>query len=201
MCALLLGATPTSILPFNEKRTTQAAAQFLRMADGRLPYLVLLKFLYLLDRAALLRWGSPITGDTYYSMRWGPLLEKTHDLITEDQPDDEARASFWKNHIEQRGFDVALVSDPGDDELSKADDELISEVFEKAFAKFKELKYDRFRFCEHLHAVLPEYKTAEKGQRFPLDYHDILVAGKKEPEEIKEVEELLATLGQMQRTR
>lgn len=201
MCALILTAPPASILPFNEKRTTQAAAQFLRKTDGHLPLLMLMKLLYLLDRAALLRWGSPITGDTYYSMRWGPFLENTHDLMTEDLPEDEAKASFWKNHITKNGFDVALAKDPGNDELSKADEELISEVFEKAFAKYKELNFDRFRFCDYLHEVLPEYRTAEKGQRFPLEYKDILSAGKKQPEEIKEVEELLATLGQMQRAR
>jgi Antitoxin SocA-like, Panacea domain len=200
MCALLLRATPSSVLPFNERRATQAAAQFLRKAGGQLSYMVLIKFLYLVDREALLTWGSPITGDTYFSMRWGPNLSHTHDLITDDLPEDEARASFWKNHIERREYDVQLKRDPGNDELSKADEELIDRVFAEHFAKYKELK-NRFDYCEYLHTVLPEYKTAEQGQSFPLDYHDILVAGNKKPEEIKEVEELLATLGQMQRTR
>lgn len=200
MCALMIGVSAPPVLLFNERRATQAAAQFLQKSGGQLSYMVLIKFLYLLDRVALLKWGSPITGDTYYSMRWGPLLSHTHNLIIEDLPDDESKASFWKGHIQQRGYEVALVRDPGNDELSKADEELISETFEKFFAKYKELKYNRFAFCEYLHTILPEYKTAEQGQRFPLDYHDILVAGKKEPEEIKEVEELLATLGKMQQT-
>jgi Antitoxin SocA-like, Panacea domain len=195
----MLRVGPSSVLSFDERRATQAAAQFLQKSGGQLSYMVLIKFLYLLDRTALLKWGSPITGDSYLSMRWGPLLSHTHDLITDDLPEDEAQASFWKKHIEQRGYDVALVLDPGKDELSKADEELISMVFDVYFAKYKELNYDRFRFCDYLHTILPEYRTAERGQSFPLDYHDILVAGKKQPEEIKEVEELLATLGQIQR--
>jgi hypothetical protein len=197
----MIGASASSVLPFNERRTTQAAAQFLRKSDNRLSYMVLIKFLYLLDRTALLKWGSPITGDSYLSMRWGPLLSHTHDLITEDLPEDESNASFWKTHIQQRGYDVELIRDPGNDELSKADEELITKIFDSSFAKYKELNYNRFEFCEYLHTVLPEYKTAGKGERFPLDYHDILVAGEKKPEEIKEVEELLATLGQMHRIR
>ena len=163
--------------------------------------MVLIKFLYLLDRTALLKWGSPITGDEYFSMRWGPLLGHTHDLITEDLPEEEAQASFWKNHIAQEGYDVVLTHDPGDDELSKADEELISEVFDTFYSKYKELNYNRFKFCDYLHTILPEYKTAEQGQCFPLHYHDILVAGNKQPEEIKEVEALLTSLGRMQRSR
>jgi hypothetical protein len=83
--------------------------------------------------------------------------------------------------------------------LSKADEELISKVFDRYFTKYKELNCDRFKFCEYLHTILPEYRTAEQGQSFPLDYHDILVAGNKQPEDIKEVEALLTSLGRMQR--
>lgn len=163
--------------------------------------MVLIKFLYLLDRDALLRWGSPVTGDDYFSMRWGPLLAHTHDLITEELPEEEAEASFWKNHIEQQRYDVVLKKDPGNDELSPADDASISEVFDTFFAKYQELNCDPFKFCDYLHTILPEYKATEQGQRFPLDYHDILVAGKKQPDEIKEVKALLASIGRMQRLR
>jgi hypothetical protein len=196
---LLIVSAPTSTLRFDEKRATQAAAEFLKRASGRLNYMVLIKFLYLADREALIRWGSPITGDTYRSMRWGPFLSSTHDLITEDLPEDEARSSFWKNHIEQHGYEVVLKEDPGNDELSEADETIISKIFDQFFAKYKELDNNPFKFCEYLHTILPEYKTAEQGQVFPLDYHDILVAGNKQPEEIKKVESLLDSLGRMQR--
>jgi len=198
---LKISINPPNVLSYDEKRATQAAAEFLKRAGGQLSYMVLIKFLYLADRAALLRWGSPITGDSYKSMRWGPLLSTTHDLITDEFPEDETRASFWQNHIERRGYDVALRRDPGNDYLSEADEKIISEVFEQFFTKYKELNYDRFKFCEYLHTILREYKKAEQGQTFPLDYHDILVAGDKKPEEIAEVETLLASVGQMQRLR
>jgi hypothetical protein len=198
---VIIGTAPNSVLQYDEKRATQAAAEFLKKAGGSISYMVLIKFLYLLDRTALLKWGTPITGDSYRSLRWGPLLSHTHDLITEDLPDDEAQASLWKTHIQTQGYDVELKADPGNDELSKADQGLIVEVFDRYFAKYKELSYNRFEFCEYLHTILPEYKTAEKGQSFPLDYHDILVAGNKQPEEIKEVEALLTGLGRMRRSR
>ncbi len=189
------------MLQFDEKRSTQAAAQFLKKAGGTLNYMVLLKFLYLADREALLRWGTPITGDSYLSMRWGPLLSRTHDLITEELPQEETAASFWKTHINKKNYEVGLEKDPGNDALSEADERLISEVFDKFFSKYKELNSNPFAFCDYLHTVLPEYKSAERGQSFSLDHHDILVAGNKNPEQILEVEALLTSIGKMQQVR
>ena len=37
-------------------------------------YIKLIKLLYLADRAALIETGSPITGDRYVSMKFGPVL-------------------------------------------------------------------------------------------------------------------------------
>src|SRR5579863_9579760 len=181
------------MVQFNEKRSTQAAAEFLKKADGRLNYMVLIKLLYLADREALLKWGTPITGDEYLSMRWGPLLSRTHDLISEELPEDEAAVSAWKKHIQRDGYDVVLQYDPGNDELSEADETLISKIFDEFFVKYRELGSNPFAFCNYLHTILPEYRTAESGQGFSLDHHDILVAGKKSPEEIKKVESLLTS--------
>src|SRR5208282_1628926 len=109
------------MLPYNEKRATQAAAILLSMRESRsLNYMLLIKLLYLVDRESLLRWGSPLTGDDYYSMEFGPVLSKTHDLMTEMRPPEED--SFWARHVQRSGYDVKLMDDPGDEELSDADD-------------------------------------------------------------------------------
>ncbi|MCX6915882.1 MAG: Panacea domain-containing protein, partial [Verrucomicrobia bacterium] len=57
----------------------------------------LIKLLYLADRTALLRWGRPITTDTYVSMDRGPVLSRVLDLATdEDLP---GQTSIWAKHI------------------------------------------------------------------------------------------------------
>jgi hypothetical protein len=188
-------------MQYNEKRSTQIAAQLIREAGGELNYMLLLKLLYLIDREALLQWGTPLTGDAYISARYGPLLRLTHDLITEQIPEAELKSSFWKNHVETDGYQVRLKADTGDDELSQADEHLISDIFGKYFAKYKELGGDVFAFCDYLHTILPEYKSARHGESFALDYHDILVAGQKRPEEINETESLLNSIGKMQALR
>jgi hypothetical protein len=182
------------MLLFNEKRATQAAAVLLSMRENRsLNYMVLIKLLYLADRESLLRWGSPLTGDQYYSMESGPVLSKTHDLVTEMPPPGEA--TFWGRYIQRSEYDVKLLGDPGNEELSDADDSLLRELF----VRYQDY-YDRnpFEFVDYLHRILPEYKQVEKGERIPLDYHDILVAGKKTVDEIRDIESDLRNIGWVQ---
>jgi hypothetical protein len=182
------------MLQFNEKRATQAAAILLSMRENHaLNYMVLIKLLYLADRESLLRWGSPLTGDHYYSMEFGPILSKTHDLITEMRPAEEF--SFWAKYIQRSDYDVKLLSDPGNEELSDADESLLKELF----ITYQDY-YDKnpFEFVDYLHKILPEYKHVEKGDRIPLDYHDILVAGKKTIDEIRDIESELRNIGWVQ---
>lgn len=155
-------------------------------------YMVLIKFLYLADREALIRWGSPITGDRYFSMYYGPVLSRTHDLITE-MPS-PAEDGFWFSHIQRTGNDIMLTNNPGDEQLSEADDALLVEIFEK----YSQYRFDPFGFVDYLHGILPEWKPVERGERSTLEYHDILVAGGKSIEEMKQIESELKSLGWVQ---
>lgn len=164
-------------LRFDEKKTTQAAARLLSLAGGRLPYIKLLKLLYLVDREALLRWSSPVTGDHYYSMKMGPVLSNVYDLVTTTEPE-----GFWADHITKASqYDVSLIRDAGDGELSEAEDELIEEVF----ASYG--KMDKFRLVDLLHEILPEWERVTEGRK-PIEFASILEAGKKSPEEIDAIE-------------
>jgi hypothetical protein len=117
-------------LPFNEVKATQAAGKFLELAGGRLNYMVLIKLLYLLDRAAMFKWARPVTFDEYYSMKNGPVLSEVHELITEERPPHEN--GFWSEHISAPSdYSVSLMSAPGDDSLSEAEEELIQGVFDE----------------------------------------------------------------------
>jgi len=173
-------------LRFNEKKTTQAAARFLKQSQGRMNYMKLMKLLYLADRGALLNWGRPITGDPYFSMKLGPILSAVHDLVTEVPCPDEER--FWTAHISPpSNYEVELRADPGNDELSRAEEKLIDEVF-PAYGN-----YDPFDLVELLHKTLPEWKEIKSG-RVPLDYREILRVGELSPETIEEIESELDNL-------
>lgn len=185
---------PRPIVPlevrFNEEKTTQAAALFLKLSGGRMNYMVLIKLLYLLDRRALLKWGRPVTGDDYYSMKLGPVLSEVLSLISEAPNPD--KPGYWVAHISPpQSYEVELLEDPGDAQLSEAEESVIEAVFKK-YGHF-----NPFRLADFLHKLLPEWEELKSG-RSPITYADILKAGNKSPAEIAAVERDLSSLAEVQ---
>ena len=110
-------------LRFNERKATQAAARLLKLRGAQMSYMKLIKLLYLADRTALLRWGRPITTDSYVSVERGPVLSRVLDLATDEEV--PGQHSVWAEHItEPEHYSVRLRKDPGADELSAAEDQL-----------------------------------------------------------------------------
>jgi uncharacterized phage-associated protein len=145
-------------------------------------YMKLIKLLYLADRAALLQWGRPITADSYVSMDRGPVLSRVLELATDgDLP---GQKSVWAHHIaEPANYSVRLQSDPGVDELSTAELNLLEEIFRQYG------QMSRWELVDHTHK-LPEWKNPQ-GSAIPIEYRDILKAGGKTELEIAAVEDEL----------
>jgi len=117
-------------LAFDEVKTTQTAARFLKLAGESLNYMALIKLLYKADREALRRWGLPITTDKYVSMAKGPVTSHIYDRI-KTSANKNSHPAFWSSYI-QKDADpllVKMISDPGDSELSCAEEKLIAEIF------------------------------------------------------------------------
>ena len=149
-------------------------------------YMKLIKLLYLADREALLRWGRPISTDCYVSMDRGPILSQTLNLINEGSgPGGDGP---WSKLISPpESYDVRLlVEDPPKDELSKAEEELIDEIFRR-FAHM-----ERWKLVDHLH-TLPEW-TDPSGSALSISYGAILRAGGKSEEETAVIEQELESL-------
>jgi hypothetical protein len=167
------------VLPFNEQRATEAAARFLKLRGGRMSYLKLIKLLYLLDREALLRWGRPVTTDTYVAMDSGPMLWRIYRLILEEPC--PAAVPVWRSCISApREWDVQLLAEPFGEELSPAELALIDEMFLR-FGMMN--RWDLVKIsCQ-----LPEWHDPD-GVTIPIDYSDILRAAHKTDEEIADIE-------------
>jgi uncharacterized phage-associated protein len=163
---------------FNEKKATQVAALLIQLRGSqKMKYLKLLKLVYLIDRESLARWGRPLSTDRHVSMDKGPVPSRIYNLITEEQ----LKSGVWSAHIQTvPGYDVQLLSDPGNDELSQAEDDLIREVFQMHGHK------NRWRLVEELHQV-PEWRDPD-GSMIPISIRDILTAVGKTPDEISEIE-------------
>src|SRR5260221_8121808 len=87
----------TMNLKFNERRTAQTVAMLLRLRNAPMSYLKLMKLLYLVERESLIRWGRPFTFDRPVSMKEGPVLSNTLNLIKDDSPPQDN--SYWKTFI------------------------------------------------------------------------------------------------------
>lgn len=102
----------------NPEKALQAAAVLLRQErTHRMNYMRLLKLLYLADRLSLQERGRSITNDRAVAMQRGPLPSGVFDIIKEEH----TFAPRWSSFIERDGFDVALIEDPGNADLSKVE--------------------------------------------------------------------------------
>jgi hypothetical protein len=151
---------------FNETKAAQLAAALLHLRGGRMHYMKLIKLMYLVDRAALLRWGDPITFDNYVSMPHGPVLSTTLDLINEGPM--LGRETPWHKLIERSTdpYSVRLKAKPETDRLSEDELRLIKLVFEKYG------HMNRYKLRDLLHEILPEWQDP-KGSALPITYDDI----------------------------
>ena len=68
-------------LRFNFEKSLQAAGVLLQLEEGRMPYLRLLKLLYIADRELLAESAASLTGDRAYAMKHGPVLSHVYSLI------------------------------------------------------------------------------------------------------------------------
>lgn len=178
-------------LEFNEKKATQAAVFFLRLAGGELNYMVLIKDLYLVDRQALTGWGRSVTNDLYYSMKLGPVLSNVLNLIHEQPRPSESR--YWSSHINPpSNYNVTVRDDPGTGKLSRAEEELIVATYNE----YQPFQREPFDFANHLHSCLPEWEPVTEGRK-SISIRSILLASHKEADEINEMEDDLEHLSRV----
>lgn len=177
-----------SKLCFNEKKATQLAAAFIERSGGKLNYMKLIKLMYMADRAALVRWARPISGDAYLAMKHGPVLSDTYTMISDGQ--NPSSQSLWFEFIERSGkYDVSLLKPCPPANLSEAERGVIDDTFQKYG------HYDRWDLVHHLHETLPEWRHPERGS-FSISVKDILQAEGVSLEEANQVEEELKELEQ-----
>jgi uncharacterized phage-associated protein len=166
---------------FNFEKSLQSAAVLLRLEEGRMPYMRLLKLLYIADREMLATTASPITSDRAYAMKLGPVLSRIYSLIMGA----DCRFDEWSKHIETQGYAVKLILDPGRGRLSKGEIEKLSEISERYRSK------DRWELSELTHDF-PEWEwhwpTEAIGGSYPIPWEDMLKAQGQDAEIVEIVE-------------
>lgn len=149
----------------NERKMAQMAAFFLAKTPGkRMPYLKLMKLLYLSDREAMRTHGRPMTGDRLVSMPHGPVLSQTLDLMAGHT---ESRTGAWEEWVaDQEAYELSLRRSPADvplDELSAADRDVLNLVWQRFGAMGK------WQIRDWTHTHCPEWQDPQ-GSSLPISY-------------------------------
>lgn len=139
-------------------------------------HLKLMKLLYLAEREALLKWRRPIIFDSCVSMDYGPVLSQTLNVLNGYS---QSEGLWGKTISPPANYEVTLLNDPGANTLSDAEEQLITEIFERHGAE------SRWDICEMTHG-LPEWQDPH-GSSIPIDYKDILRGAGMTPGEIESI--------------
>lgn len=174
---------PTTLkFSFNPKKSTQAAALLLSLNGGDMDKYLWIKMLYWADREAIAKWQEPITGDVPVSAPYGQILGTIYDLT---KGDCQTLRQYWEQFISDADTEtnrITLKSEPGVNELSKAE----IAILKATHAKFKDFTFER---TKNFFAALAEHENVAKGTSKPLPMESIFRAVGKSDADIKKAEE------------
>lgn len=163
---------------FDERKAAEVAAFFLLRAKARqanVTLLKLMKLMYLSERESYRQFGEPMIGDALVSMRNGPVLSGTLDLINAT-PEERDDGQYWDKLIAERtGRDMGLRSDSGvasEDDLrglSDSDIEILSDVW----CRFGAMPAYRLSDYTHDPANCPEWEDPS-GSSIPIKTETLL---------------------------
>jgi uncharacterized phage-associated protein len=175
---------------FNAKKAAQAAHKFLTLSGGTRNYMELVKLLYLADREALIRLEKQITGDSLSALPNGPVVSHILNLIRWG-PANEEDAPWFDAVSPPEGYTVKALEGCGDDELSGAESQIISEVF----ARYGRRDWKELSRLTHR---LPEYVDPQ-GSSLPISPEQILKLEGKSQETIERIRRDISSYDQLDR--
>jgi hypothetical protein len=89
----------------NAEKLMQASGYLLKLNGFRLNYLKAIKILYLADRESLNRANQTISGDSFVSMKHGPVLSGLYDLVKKRHTD-KTLQSAWDSRFSIDSYDL-----------------------------------------------------------------------------------------------
>jgi uncharacterized phage-associated protein len=163
----------------NIEKLVQATGYLLKKYDKRrLNYTKLIKELYLADRESIDFSNSSITGDTYVSMKHGPVLSNLYALIKGKSHDIQAQ-EYWDSRFSTDGDELLANFDqyPAG-KLSRADEAILDRID----GQFHQMRYGEL--IDYVHANCPEWHNPGNSAT-PINLENILEALGRTPEQIE----------------
>lgn len=175
---------------FDEKRMLQIISYLLSLNNNEMDKLKLIQELYLIDRVSIDEDNSSVSGDDFFSLKYGPVLSNTLNIIN-----DIPNGNDWAEYLSiNNNKKIRLIKPFDEGRLSKKDKYFIQLISDK----YK--TYTTSQLVDYTH-TLPEWKEP-KDTNHKIRFVDIMKALGKSDEEIiyakKEYDglsELYASLG------
>ncbi len=172
---------------YNEIKATQMAALLLRLNGGEMNLLKFITLTYNIEREALNRWLRPVTFGRLFSFDNGQGVSDIYDNAKFSKQDIK---SFWREYLETyNNRNIRLIKGCGIEKLSRAEINLIKEMFEK----YKDKNASQMIDEHHKPNLFPEWNDPHSSS-IETTYSDLLRLLGKTQEEIKEFEEDLSEL-------
>jgi len=169
---------------FDSRRAAEAASRFTELAGGTIDIVRLMKMLYLAERRSLEMYRHPMFGDRYVSMKHGPVVSHSYNLLKpnpEDKTDERSEdVDLWATHFVRDGFMVKLQQRLAPCALSRADIEVIKSVHEEWRGT------DTWAMVETLHKSLKEWKNPGSTSK-AITVEDICAALKLKDTEVQDI--------------
>ncbi|MCC6699190.1 MAG: SocA family protein [Candidatus Hydrogenedentes bacterium] len=158
---------------FDTNKAIQVAAFMIRLGQtDRMNVMKLLKLLYIADRESLQEVGFPITGDEPWAMKHGPVLTRIYDLCktnaSEWPVEQDDNENLWCSFFKRVNYDLCLIGDPGDDELSPHDEKILRQVFSRYGA------LDKYQLRDLTHGFQEWIKNPPGASSIRIPLGDIL---------------------------
>jgi uncharacterized phage-associated protein len=158
---------------FDIDKTVASAAYLTKKNGNQISVFILLKMMYGAERDALAKWRRPITGDSFASMKKGPVLCRTCDLIKGSVANTNSDMIKWSKHFSPQVIDkIKLLADPEFGVLSQ----LEIEALQESASAIADLIKQHGLIADTLHERWPEWEDPSKYGRgsIPLSLEDVL---------------------------
>jgi len=171
---------------FDSRRAAEAASRFTELAGGSIDIVRLMKLLYLAERRSLELHRRPMFGDRYVSMKHGPVVSHSYNLL-KSGPDAKAEersedVDLWAAHFIRDGYMVRLQQRVAPATLSRADIEVINAVHDEWRST------DTWAMVEKLHASLKEWRNPGKTST-AIAVEDICAALRLKDNEVQDIQD------------
>ncbi len=140
---------------YNDKKVLQIISYLLSLNDNKMEKLKLMKELYLIDRMAIDEKHQSISEDTYFSLKHGPVLSNTLNIINEIPEDND-----WAEYLKiEEPYNIVSIKPFDEGRLSKNDMKYIKTISDK----YKNYSSSQLRNYTH---TLPEWNHMVPTEKY-----------------------------------